>query len=795
MKKLLPLLIMLFALQLKAQLYIPLFEPPQKIDVLSDRSEETSALTFNSGEAMFFNRTYEKLNEEGGKINAQDVWFAQQGKKGWKAPFRAFRDLAGDQIELLIGCSEDGEKLYLLNRYFVKGSDSIASRIVYKTRSGKTVWKDPIEIPVPGLDLSDQQTTIFMHSSGEVILISKLTEDATPNEDLYVMHKENGSWSELIDLGSSINTKGLEFSPFLTHDKKALYFASNGHKGFGESDIFVSYRRDDKWDRWTKPMNLGVPINSEAFEASFIISDSANVYFTSDRNSDNTDIYHTKSTGEYKIANEGILVGQVFKDRQPLKAAKLNVFDSKGRFIETVTSDDNGKFKFVKLQAEDSYVIKQDTLEEQNLAGAILYVVDGEGELRKRLLFTEEGESMDAKVSDLGETVVGKFMSEGQPLLNTALVILDENGFPIDTVYTNDKGEFTYQKLTPDKDIFVTPRDISKDEFATLDLFLTDEEGNKTKVFLGEEIPGTVVGKFTYKALPLSSTQLKVLDENGLPIDTIYTNQNGEFKYVRLNPDDEVTFEILNSDDYEMADLKLETEDSDEDLTQTVLGKFNYKGLPLVSTPIAALNEDGLPIDTLLTDENGEFSYQKLKADEKVSFTVLHPENFDMTELSLDLLDEQGKKMQTLSFENAADIALNQEKDESAIDMQAEKEKVEEVKKSVLQKAPQGITVYFDFNQSAYTTESGATLNSKIQSIKGFGGKVSLTGHTDSKGSDAYNQRLSLQRAQAVKAFLTRNGVKASQIQVTGKGEAMPIESNETEEGRAKNRRVEISFK
>lgn len=708
-------MMMLLAIQLKAQLFIPLFEPPQKVEVLSNRAEESSAVTFNKGEAMFFNRSYVDIKDDGGKIKAQDAWFAEQGKKGWKTPFRAFRDLDGDQIELFIGCSEDGEKLYLLNRYFVKGKDSIASRIVYKTRNGRSTWKDPVEIPVPGLDLSDQHMTIFMHSSGEVLLISKLTEDDTPNEDIYLMHKkENGTWSELIDLGPRINTKDLEFSPFLTHDKKALYFASNGHKGFGESDIFVSFRKDDSWSEWTRPMNLGLPINSEAFEASFIISDSANVYFTSDRNSDNTDIYHTKSTGEYKVANEGVLLGEVYRDRQPLRAAKLNVYDSNGNFIEKVMTDDEGKFKFVKLQAEDSYKIEQDTIVEENLAGAILYVVDGKGGLKKRLVFTEEGEAIDAKNSGTGETVYGKFLSEGQPMLNTAMVILDENGFPIDTVYTNDKGEFSYQKLAADKEIFVNPRDIPEDEYDDFDLYLTDKDGNKTKVFIGEEIAGTVFGKFNYKELPLVSTAIVVLDEDGLPIDTIFTDANGKFKYVKLNPEDEVTFALLNTDDFDMADL------------------------------------------------------------------------------SLDITDKEGKKLQTLAFDKSSAISQANADDEAAM---ALKMANEAKAKATSMAAPKDIIVYFDYNKSEFDTKSGKSLNEVVKTIKNFDGTITLVGHTDSKGSDQYNQNLSVRRANTVKKLFIKNGVKTNKIKVSGKGETSPVATNDTEEGRAKNRRVEVRFK
>ena len=70
--------------------------------------------------------------------------------------------------------------------------------------------------------------------------------------------------------------------------------------------------------------------------------------------------------------------------------------------------------------------------------------------------------------------------------------------------------------------------------------------------------------------------------------------------------------------------------------------------------------------------------------------------------------------------------------------------------------------------------------------------KIVIEGHTDSNGNDDSNLRLSQQRADSVKSYLTSRGVKAERVQAVGKGEAQPVASNDTAEGRANNRRVEI---
>ncbi|HVL56601.1 MAG TPA: OmpA family protein, partial [Burkholderiaceae bacterium] len=80
-----------------------------------------------------------------------------------------------------------------------------------------------------------------------------------------------------------------------------------------------------------------------------------------------------------------------------------------------------------------------------------------------------------------------------------------------------------------------------------------------------------------------------------------------------------------------------------------------------------------------------------------------------------------------------------------------------------------------------------------VSKIRGITLEVVIAvGHTDSIGAPQYNQRLSVRRAEAVKAYLVSRGIEANRIYTEGKGESQPIADNKTREGRAKNRRVEI---
>ncbi|MFZ3116805.1 MAG: OmpA family protein [Variovorax sp.] len=100
---------------------------------------------------------------------------------------------------------------------------------------------------------------------------------------------------------------------------------------------------------------------------------------------------------------------------------------------------------------------------------------------------------------------------------------------------------------------------------------------------------------------------------------------------------------------------------------------------------------------------------------------------------------------------------------------------------------------FFDFDKSVLKPEGRAKLDDLVSKIRGVNLEVIIAvGHTDSIGSDAYNQRLSVRRAEAVKAYLVTKGIERNRVYTEGKGEKQPVADNKTAEGRAKNRRVEI---
>ncbi|MDZ7937984.1 MAG: OmpA family protein [Rhodoferax sp.] len=100
---------------------------------------------------------------------------------------------------------------------------------------------------------------------------------------------------------------------------------------------------------------------------------------------------------------------------------------------------------------------------------------------------------------------------------------------------------------------------------------------------------------------------------------------------------------------------------------------------------------------------------------------------------------------------------------------------------------------FFDFDKSVLKPEGKAKLDDLVTKVKDINLEVIIAmGHTDATGPDGYNQKLSVARSEAVKAYLVSKGIDKSRVYTEGKGETQPVADNKTKEGRAQNRRVEI---
>ncbi|MFN3403329.1 MAG: OmpA family protein [Cytophagaceae bacterium] len=108
--------------------------------------------------------------------------------------------------------------------------------------------------------------------NGKVMVLAIQKQGGQGESDLYVSFLQSGNkWSEPKNMGSAINTFGMEMTPYIAADNRTLYFSSDGHGGFGSVDVYVSKRKSDDWNDWTEPQNLGPNVNSSMWDAYFSI--------------------------------------------------------------------------------------------------------------------------------------------------------------------------------------------------------------------------------------------------------------------------------------------------------------------------------------------------------------------------------------------------------------------------------------------------------------------------------------------------------------------------------------------
>ena len=134
------------------------------------------------------------------------------------------------------------------------------------------------------------------------------------------------------------------------------------------------------------------------------------------------------------------------------------------------------------------------------------------------------------------------------------------------------------------------------------------------------------------------------------------------------------------------------------------------------------------------------------------------------------------------------------------MDQQA-KELKQNIPGAVVERVGEGIQVTFDsgllydFNSATVKPAAQRNLDNLAASLDKYDdSNLLVVGHTDAVGDDSYNQSLSERRARAAASYLTSRGVSASRIQTRGLGESEPVASNEAEDGRAQNRRVEVAI-
>jgi Tol biopolymer transport system component len=252
---------------------------------INSPAEESMPLLSADGKKLYFTRALSDQNE-GGIYGGQDVWVSEFARGTWNKATNKLSINTKDN-NTVIGVDKDGKILYFLDASHGKRLNGI-----YMTRVQGTRLSKPELIPIPGIANLDF-IGFYVSPDRDVIFISMKASDSRGEDDLYYTTKSaDGTWGVPKNLGATINTSGFEIAPFLSADKKRLYFSSNGHPGMGDADIFYSERVYESWETWSVPVNLGPVINSKKFDSYFSIYGDSIAFFASNRDGKYAEIYN-----------------------------------------------------------------------------------------------------------------------------------------------------------------------------------------------------------------------------------------------------------------------------------------------------------------------------------------------------------------------------------------------------------------------------------------------------------------------------------------------------------------------
>ena len=230
------------------------------------------ALPSDESELIFTSARDTSKFDKKNRLIFEDVVWSKKEAGGWAVPeviSPKINDTFHDAVTYL---SPDGKTIFL---YYERGNGDIYT----STFDGKD-WSSPVSMG-PEINTVSWETSGCLSPDGNKFYFTSDRPGGFGGLDIYVSTKlTNGTWGKAVNLGPEINTRGNEDAPFM-HQDGTLYFGSDGLPGLGDFDIFKSELKNGNW---TKPQNLGYPINTPKFENYFFLShDKKRAYFSSVR--------------------------------------------------------------------------------------------------------------------------------------------------------------------------------------------------------------------------------------------------------------------------------------------------------------------------------------------------------------------------------------------------------------------------------------------------------------------------------------------------------------------------------
>ncbi|MBI2968541.1 MAG: PD40 domain-containing protein [Bacteroidetes bacterium] len=237
-------------------------------------------------------------------------------------------------------------------------TDGSGSCDLYFSKKNGDEWSKPVNMGTP-INTGAWESQPSMSSDEKTLYFVSNRQGGKGDKDIWMSRLgDDGFWATPENLGDTINTPGTEQSPFIHPDNQTLYFASSGHTGMGQEDIFFSRRLEN--GSWSNPVNLGYPINTNADESSlFVTASGTTAYFASGKDKGDLDLYYFELPERARPVTVSYMKGRVFnsKTSEPVEA-NFELIDL-GRnelIVKSKSNKGNGEF-LVCLPAGRNYAL------------------------------------------------------------------------------------------------------------------------------------------------------------------------------------------------------------------------------------------------------------------------------------------------------------------------------------------------------------------------------------------------------------------------------------------------------
>ena len=332
------------------------FNPQNMGNTINSKYQEyLPSLTADEQTLVFTRKVWARDAQPVG--NEEDLYMSSKVNGQWTPATRMPSPLNSDGNEGAECISQDGRVMFFTACERKGGAGSCDLYLC--TRSGDK-WSAPRNLGNP-VNTGGWETQPSFSIDGRTLYFASNRPGGKGGNDIWkTVLMDNGRWSKPINLGDSINTPGDERCPFIHYDDQTLYFASNGHVGMGDMDIFYSRKINDS--TWSKPVNIGYPINTKGEDASLIVSPSGKTaIFTSDRDGGfgSLDLYQFELYKEAQPLAVTYMKGVVFDQKTNAKlSATVKIIDvASGKEIASTSSDPvNGSF-IISLPVNKTYAL------------------------------------------------------------------------------------------------------------------------------------------------------------------------------------------------------------------------------------------------------------------------------------------------------------------------------------------------------------------------------------------------------------------------------------------------------